>query len=52
MAERIDEWPRVHTCLKNWCPAKNPECDTCDEVCRIMVQAQRDERARQQQREG
>lgn len=38
MAERTDEWPRVHTCLHNWCPSKNDECERCDAVIRLMIE--------------
>jgi hypothetical protein len=41
MAERLDEWPRVHTCLRNWCPSKNDECERCDEVCRLLGELDR-----------
>lgn len=38
MAERIDEWPRCHSCLYNWCQEKSDECARCDAVCAIMQQ--------------
>lgn len=36
MAERLDQWPRVHSCLYNWCPAKRDECRHCDAVVTIL----------------
>lgn len=36
MAERTDEWPRVHTCLYNWCPKKSENCDRCDRIVAII----------------
>lgn len=36
MAERIDQWPRCHSCLYNWCPAKREDCERCDAVIAIL----------------
>lgn len=35
VVERIDEWPRVHTCLHDWCPKKSDECRRCDAIVKI-----------------
>lgn len=40
MAERMDEWPRVHSCLNSWCPHQNPDCERCDKVCRLIMDVQ------------
>ena len=40
MAERFDEWPRVHTCLYNWCPKHSDECNRCDGAIQIMRSGQ------------
>lgn len=37
MVERLDQWPRVHSCLYNWCSEKKAECERCDAVCRSMI---------------
>lgn len=34
--ERIDEWPRVHTCLNSWCPKQSDECKRCDAVVELV----------------
>jgi hypothetical protein len=44
MAERFDEWPRVHTCLHNWCSQEKPECARCDAVCRVFLDVNRGKR--------
>lgn len=36
MAERIDQWPRVHSCLYDWCPEQREECSKCDALVGIM----------------
>lgn len=36
MSERSDQWPRVHTCMRNWCPAQSEDCKKCDEVINII----------------
>lgn len=36
MTESTTEWPRVHTCLHDWCPAKSKECERCDAVLEIL----------------
>lgn len=36
MTERIDEWPRVHTCLYNWCPKQREECNKCNQIITIL----------------
>jgi hypothetical protein len=36
MAENINEWPRVHTCLYDWCPEKRDDCERCDAVVAIL----------------
>lgn len=40
MAERIDQWPRVHSCLYDWCPQKREDCDRCDAVIGAMRRMQ------------
>lgn len=35
MVERSDEWPRVHTCLYDWCPEKHDDCRRCDAIVKI-----------------
>lgn len=37
MAENPKEWPRVHTCLLNWCPEKSERCGRCDAVLDIIL---------------
>lgn len=37
-AEKTDEWPRVHTCLHNWCSEKNPECAKCDAIVAVIAE--------------
>jgi hypothetical protein len=34
--EPIDKWPRVHTCLYDWCPKQSDECARCDAVLAII----------------
>lgn len=34
--ERTDEWPRVHTCLYDWCPRQSDECARCDALVKIL----------------
>ncbi len=46
MSERIDQWPRAHSCLNSWCPAQRPECVTCDEVCLLLINEERQKRAK------
>lgn len=29
-------WPRANSCLYNFCPAKRPECEKCDEIVRAL----------------
>lgn len=41
--EKLNEWPRVHTCLRGWCKAHRPECDRCDAVIQIMRPRQHDQ---------
>lgn len=36
MSERTDEYPRIHSCLRNWCPSRWEECDRCDAVLAIL----------------
>ena len=36
MSEKLDEWPRVHTCLYSWCPSQRESCKTCDAVAAII----------------
>lgn len=38
MAEDPTSWPRCHTCLYNWCPAKRDDCERCDAVLAILRQ--------------
>lgn len=35
--ENPKEWPRVHTCLNNWCPEQRDECWRCDKVLEILT---------------
>lgn len=37
MAEKLDEWPRVHSCLYDWCPEKRDECRRCDAVAKLLM---------------
>lgn len=39
MGENPKEWPRVHTCLYNWCPRKSDKCCRCDSVLDIVRKA-------------
>jgi hypothetical protein len=39
MTEKINEYPRVHTCLYDWCPARRDECQRCDRIIEIMRKA-------------
>ena len=39
MAENPKEWPRVHTCLYDWCPRQSEECRRCDAVVKIIRDA-------------
>lgn len=50
MSENPKEWPRVHTCLDNWCPAESDECKRCDGIVDILQR--RDDIIRSQLREG
>lgn len=36
MAENPKEWPRVHTCLNNWCPEQRDDCGRCDAIVDIL----------------
>lgn len=35
--ERTDQWPRVHTCLRNWCPNEHDDCKRCDAVLALLL---------------
>lgn len=35
----VPGWPRVHTCLYNWCPRQHEECKRCDAVCAVIRSA-------------
>lgn len=35
-SEPIDKWPRVHSCLYDWCPKRRDECRKCDAVVAIL----------------
>lgn len=37
--ERTDEWPRVRSCLNDWCPKKSDDCKRCDAVVEIVCGA-------------
>lgn len=37
MPERLDEWPRVHSCLYDWCPEKSDECKRCDAIAELFL---------------
>lgn len=39
MAESLNTWPRVHSCLYNWCPQQREECARCDAVCSVILSA-------------
>ncbi len=34
--EKFNEWPRVHTCLYDWCPQESEECRRCDAIVKIL----------------
>lgn len=36
MAENPKEWPRVHTCLNDWCPEPREDCKTCDKILDLI----------------
>lgn len=44
--ERTDKWPRVHTCLHDWCPKRSEECQRCDAVLEILKNAARERACR------
>jgi hypothetical protein len=44
--ERIDQWPRVHSCVNDWCPEKRPECERCDRLVAILRGHREDEQSR------
>lgn len=36
MAENPKEWPRVHTCLNDWCPEQSDDCERCNKVLSLI----------------
>lgn len=34
----VDQWPRVHSCLNDWCQEQREECQRCEAVCRILIE--------------
>lgn len=39
MAENPAVWPRIHTCLYNWCLLQHEECARCDAVLAAIQSA-------------
>lgn len=40
MPENPKEWPRVRTCLYDWCPHEREDCKQCDAVLAIRRKIQ------------
>lgn len=36
MTERTDQWPRVHSCVNDWCPRQSDDCKRCDKLIAIL----------------
>lgn len=34
--EKLNEWPRVHSCLNDWCPKESEHCQRCNKCCEIL----------------
>lgn len=49
MVENTKKWPRVHTCLYNWCPEKRDDCGRCDAVLEILRKAKIEKMVRELQ---
>lgn len=42
MSEKLNQWPRVHSCLYSWCPKQSDECKRCDAVINILIKHDKD----------
>ena len=36
---QMSEYPRVHDCLYSWCPARRPECESCDAIKECLARS-------------